>query len=247
MPQRLLTAHREPRSPKRTSPEVALRAGAPRAQAGFTLLELLVVVAIAGLLVGLLASTFGQVSSAELRTQSNKVASLMRQCFSYAVSHGKYVRLIIDMSSSQLSVEATSDPVFLSKNKRESGEDPNALSEEQEERNEKAKEEGRPLIKRAAFNKEAAMPELKLTKGVRVVGVFTPNQEDVFREGKAYVHFFPNGFAEPALVYVSNKNERGSGVTYSLALAPLTGKVTRSFGELEVDRYFGQPADEEEE
>jgi general secretion pathway protein H len=247
MPQPPLSPHREPRSAQRTSREVALRAGAPRAQVGFTLLELLVVVAIAGLLVGLLASTFGQVSSAELRTQSNKVASLMRQCFSYAVSHGKYVRLIIDMSSGQLSVEATGDPVFLSKNKRESGEDPNALSEEQEERNEKAKEEGRPLLKRAAFNKEAAMPELKLTKGVRVVGVFTPNQEDVFREGKAYVHFFPNGFAEPALVYVSNKNEGGSGVTYSLALAPLTGKVTRTFGELEVDRYFGQPADEEEE
>ena len=232
-------------NPQRRSVTPAPRA--PRSE-GFTLLELLVVIAIAGLTVGLLASTFTQVSNAELRTQSNKVASLMRQSFSYAVSHGKYVRLIIDMSAQTLSAEATADPVFLSKNKREAGDDPNALTEEQEERNERAKDEGRPLIKRASFGKEAALPELKLTKGVRVTGVFTPNQEDVFREGKAYVHFFPNGFAEPALVYVSNKPEGGGeGVTYSLALAPLTGKVTRSFGELDVDRYFGQPTDEEEE
>jgi general secretion pathway protein H len=146
-----------------------------------------------------------------------------------------------------VSVEATDDPVFLSVNKRQAGDDPNALTEEEEERNERAKEEGRPIIKRASFNKESVLPEIKLKSGVRLEGVYTPNQDDVFREGRAYVHFFPNGFAEPAMIYIGNKRESGEGLTYTLALSPLTGKVTRSLGELEVDRYFGQPDEEEEE
>jgi len=218
-----------------------------RDASGFTLLELLVVIAIGASMVGLLASTFGQVSSAEVRTQSNQVASLMRQSFSYAVSHGKYLRMILDMGAQTVSVEATDDPVFLSVNKRQAGDDPNALTEEEEERNERAKEEGRPIIKRASFNKESVLPEIKLKSGVRLEGVYTPNQDDVFREGRAYVHFFPNGFAEPAMIYIGNKRESGEGLTYTLALSPLTGKVTRSLGELEVDRYFGQPDEEEEE
>ena len=197
-------------------------------------------------MIGLLASTFGQVSSAEVRTQSNQVASLMRQSFSYAVSHGKYLRMILDLNGHTVSVEATTDPVFLSVNKRELGDDPDALTEEEEERNEKAKEEGRPLIKRASFSKESVLPEVKLKAGVHLEGVYTPNQDEVFREGKAYIHFFPNGFAEPAMVYIGNKRESGEGLTYTLALSPLTGKVTRSLGELEVDRYFGQPEEEEE-
>lgn len=219
----------------------------PRAtQGGFTLLELLVVVSIGAMMIGLLASTFGQVSSAEVRTQSNQVASLMRQSFSYAVSHGKYLRMILDLNAHTVSVEATTDPVFLSVNKRQLGDDPNALTEEEEQRNEKAKEEGRPLIKHASFSKESVLPEVTLKAGVHLEGVYTPNQDEVFREGKAYIHFFPNGFAEPAMVYIGNKRESGAGLTYTLALSPLTGKVTRSLGELEVDRYFGQPDEEEE-
>jgi hypothetical protein len=49
------------------------------------------------------------------------------------------------------------------------------------------------------------------------------------------------------MIYIGNKRESGEGLTYTLALSPLTGKVSRSLGELEVDRYFGQPDEEEEE
>lgn len=224
----------------------ASRSSIQVSQRGFTLLELLVVVAIGAMTIGLLASTFGQVSSAEVRTQSNQVASLMRQSFSYAVSHGKYLRMIFNMSDHTISVESTDDPVFLSINKRQLGEQPDALTEEEEARNEKAKEEGRALIKRASFHKETVLPEIKLKAGVQLFGVYTPNQDEVFREGRAYVHFFPNGFAEPAMIYIGNQRDDDKGLRYTLALSPLTGKITRTLGELEVDRYFGQPEEEEE-
>ena len=45
------------------------------------------------------------------------------------------------------------------------------------------------------------------------------------------------------IVYISNEN----AATYTLILNPLTGKVTRKFGRVDPDRYFGKPEDEEEE
>ena len=117
------------------------------------------------------------------------------------------------------------------------------LAQEHIERNEKAKEEGRPLIKRPSFNKESVLPEVKLRSGIELLGVYTPNQDEVFREGKAYIHFFPNGFAEPAMVYIGN----GRDGVLTLTLNPLTGKVSRSVGQLDPDREFGTPFREEEE
>ncbi len=214
----------------------------------FTLLELLVVIAIGGLLVGVVASTFGQVSAAEIRAQSNALASAMRRCFSYAVAHGKYVRMTLDLESGEVSASATSDPLLISREKREEGEGPDALTEEQERVNEQAVEEGRaPVFKPPQLSDDRDLPKVKFDKGVRLSGVFTPSQEDVFRSGKAHIHFFPNGFAEPAMVYLTNRREGGEGITFTLVLSPLTGKVTRTGGEVDPGRYFGKPVEEEQE
>jgi prepilin-type N-terminal cleavage/methylation domain-containing protein len=221
---------------------------AARAARAFTLLELLVVVAIGGLLVGVVASTFGQVSAAEIRAQSHAVANAMRRCFSYAVAHGKYVRLTLDIESGELSAAATGDPLLITRAKRNEGDSPDALTEEQERINERAQEEGRPpVFAPPSLADDPDLPKLRLEKGVRLAGVFTTSQEDVFRAGKAHIHFFPNGFAEPAMVYLTNRRDGGEGITFTLTLSPLTGKVKRSAGEVDAGRYFGRPVKVEEE
>jgi hypothetical protein len=171
----------------------------------------------------------------------------MRYCFGYAVSHGKYIRLVLDLEGDRYWAESSSEPIFLKPTKRVEGEDPNALTEEQIDRNERAKEDGLKLIKPASFSKESVIKEVKLKRGVELTGVFTSNQEDVFRTGRAYIHFFPHGFAEPALVYVSQTQSEDEAPSYTLVLQPITGKVNRVFGEIEPDRYFGTPSKEEEE
>ena len=215
-----------------------------RKQRGFTLIELVIVIAVFAGVMSLAVNTFSQISSTQIRIASNRIAQALRYSFEYAVTHGKYVRLVISIDSGTVTAESTDDPIFLSMEKREIGVDPQELTDKQKEEIEKAKEEGRPPPKMIRFSKDEIIPTVELDKRVQIKGVFTANQSDVFNSGKAYIHYFPNGFAEPALVYVGGKD---SELVYTLALSPLTGKVTRRFGEIEPDRLFGKPTNEEEE
>ena len=215
---------------------------------GFTLLELLITIAIAAGLIGIAASTFTQVSNTELRVQSNRVATALRHSFGYAVSHGKYLRAVFDLENNSFWVEASSQAIFINKKKRAEGEDPNAITDKEQELIDEAKSDGRPNpVTKASFSKEDVIKEIKLEKGVKFKGIFTLNQEDVFSKGKAYIHFFPHGFVEPSMIYITNKDEEDIGGIFTLVLSPLTGKVVRKFGMIEPDRYFGLPDKSEEE
>ena len=214
---------------------------------GFTLLELLLVVAIMGGLIGIGVSTFTQISNTKIRVATNKLASALRHSFGYAVSHGRYVRMVLDLDGNRYWVESSDRPIFLSAKKREENVDPNELSEEEREEVEKAKEEGRPVKERPRFTKDKVISEVKLEKGITLRSVFTANQDEVFSAGKAYVHFFPNGFAEPAMITIGQGEVLEEGGTYTLVLSPLTGKVKREVGTLDPDRYFGEPDKVEEE
>ena len=216
-------------------------------QSGFTLLELLLVIAIVAGLAGLALSTFTQISNTKLRVSTNKLAAALRHSFGYAVSHGRYVRMVLDLEGNRYWVESSDKPIFLAVKKREENQDPNELTEEEKEELEKAKEEGRPIQQRPRFTKDSVISEVKLDKGITLRRVFTANQEEVFTSGKGYIHFFPNGFAEPAMVTVGQGESDMDGGSYTLILSPLTGKVKRELGVIDPDRYFGEPDKVEEE
>lgn len=214
---------------------------------GLTLVELLITLAIAAGLIGLAASTFSQISNTKLRSESNRLATAMRHCFGYAVSHSIYLRLVLDLEGEKYWVESSDRPIFLSAKKREEGIDPNDMTEEEREAIEDAKREGLPIKERARFTADRLIEEHTLEKGINLRSVFTPEQEERFTSGKAFVHFFPNGFAEPAMITIGQGEGEEAGASYTLVLSPLTGKVRSEFGELDPDRYFGEPEKVEEE
>ena len=82
-----------------------------------------------------------------------------------------------------------------------------------------------------------------MQRGIGIDGVLTSGQVDVFESGVAYIHFFPNGFVEPALIYTTD----GDGEYYTLIINPLTGKVGRQAGKMDPDATFGEPDRVEEE
>jgi hypothetical protein len=61
-----------------------------------------------------------------------------------------------------------------------------------------------------------------MPSGVAFDGVFT-EREGLLKEGKAYIHFFPNGFNESAILHL--KREGSKTVSYSLVIRPTSGKV----------------------
>ncbi|MBU0554296.1 prepilin-type N-terminal cleavage/methylation domain-containing protein [Myxococcota bacterium] len=207
---------------------------------GFTLLELIIVIGIIGLMMGVGITGLTGLSSTRLRVQTNKLSSALRYSYNRAVAHGLYLRMVLDIDADAYWVEASEEPVFLPKEKRKGGDE---AEEEEEKGKEEKDKDGAPITKRQRFQQDGVIPRVKMDKGVGIQGVLTSGQEDVFESGKAYIHFFPNGFVEPAIIYTTDGEEG----YYTLQISPLTGRVKSRYGKVDPGRDFGQPDRVEDE
>lgn len=214
-----------------------------RQQRGLTLLEVVITIGVLVLMMGVVVTSFGSLKSTELRTQTNKLAAAIRHTYNRAAANGLYMRLVVDISGDAYWVEASETPVFISKNKLKEGEEDEAKLKAQEEAEKRAEEGLPPLPQRDRFQADPVIEKVSLEKGIKIVGVYTTSMEATFESGTAYVHFFPNGFVEPAMIYTSDGEDR----TYTLTISPMTGKVTRKLGKQDPDREFGAPTEVQEE
>lgn len=206
-------------------------------QRGLTLLELMIVISVVMMVMGLGVAGLDRMSSVQLRTQTNKLAAAIRHAYNRSSAHGLYVRMVFDLDAEQYWAEASAVPMFLPSKKLEEGDEADKEQELEEEK------DGKPLKRRAKYQRDGVIPLVKLIRGIGIDGVLTTSQKDVFEHGKAYIHFFPNGFVEPALIYMTD----GDGTYYTLIISPMTGKVTRKVGKVDADREFGEPDKIEEE
>jgi general secretion pathway protein H len=215
---------------------------------GLTLLEVMIIIAVLVLMTGIGFSTFGALKGTQLRTQTNKIAAAVRHTFNRSVATGLYMRMVVDIDGDAYWVEASAVPQFLMVEKREEGDDDQGRDAKEREKEEEAArraqdDDAPPPPQRERFQEDGVIQRVALEKGIGIDGVYTSGQEDVFRSGKAYIHFFPNGFVEPSMIYTTD----GEEAFFTLVVSPLTGKVTRRVGKVDPDRDFGRPEDEEEE
>ncbi len=81
---------------------------------------------------------------------------------------------------------------------------------------------------------------------VRILDVLTPRQNEAYRAGHAYLHFFPDGHAERALIHIGPDSDNPSeDEQYSLLVHALTGRVEVLPGRAPVptDFAFGAAGD----
>lgn len=226
----------------RPLPRTRMRPGRAAAARGFTLIEMLVVLAIVVMIIGLALSSIGDTGTTKLRVQSNRLAAALRHTYSRSVAHGLYMRMVFDLDANAYWVEASDQPIFLPAVKRNEGDDPDAPTKEEEEQakiDERRSKNDTPHFRlpRAKFQTDGVIPKVTLERGVELHGVLTSGQEEEFFNGKAYVHFFPNGWVEPAIIHISD----GEEAFFTLVVDPLTGKVTRLPGKAQANQQFGVP------
>ncbi len=206
-----------------------------RLSRGITLLELMIVIGVIMLMMGVGLSGLNQLSSVQLRTQTNRLAAAIRHAYNRAIADGLYVRMALYIDADRYSVEASSTPVFIERDRQEFVEEARPLGERRLDDDEDAPP---PPPKYAPI-----IPDVSMQRGIGIAGVLTSGQVDVFESGVAYIHFFPNGFVEPAMIYTTD----GDKDFYTLTINPLTGKVKRDGGKVDPDRSFGEPDRVEEE
>ena len=83
-----------------------------RRERGFTLIEIMVVLAIAGLIMGLGVSGFRSLARSDLRASATNLAGAMRFLFDRASTTGKTHRLVLDLEAGRYWAEVSDDKFY---------------------------------------------------------------------------------------------------------------------------------------
>lgn len=215
-------------------------------KSGFTLLELVVAIAVIALIIGLSVGGLNQYLERDMRKTASKLATTIRYLYNKSVTDSIYMRLVIDMDENTYWVEATGDPLLLA--------DPRGLGRGEEERAlliEKAKEEieekkplettetkeakegekEKPTVpqkllpQQASFNQitDYLLKPTPLPDSVFFKDVAVEHYPTAVEGGKVTIAFFPNGYVEAAIINIRNDDD---DVHYSLKTNPVTGRVS---------------------
>ncbi len=84
-----------------------------RAQAGITLIEILIVMAVMGLMVGMMVVGFGAGRQAEVGRATNQIANTIRYGYDKARVGGDYYRLVINLDDSTFALQVGDDAMYL--------------------------------------------------------------------------------------------------------------------------------------
>lgn len=173
-------------------------------QKGFTLVEILIGLALIGLIMGLGINQVGKMFSRNMKASARQLASTVRFLYNKSSTDGVTLRLVIDFDEQSYSVEKTSGDFTLAK-------------EEEEKKEEEAPKE--------VFGAEGSkiLKTTKLAKGVFFKDVYAEHQSGPKSEGKAYIYFFAQGYAENSVINLRDKDDK---TNFSLVIHPISGKVS---------------------
>ncbi len=217
-----------------------------------TLIEIMVVVAIIGLGAGGAVMGLRSVGKATLKGSAAQMASAIRYCYDRAITTNSYYRMVIDLGSNSYSIEKSDERMLLAREKekapgkgiafdRDALEKERDVKETEDEQRMRARGQGLgialeppPRPKRAKFQSftDATAKKVVLKK-VRLFDVYTPRQRESYKQGKAYLYFFPDGHTERAIIHLADGED-----FYTLLVSPLTGKVEVRKGRIEAERDF---------
>jgi general secretion pathway protein H len=208
------------------------RADHPR---GYTLIELIIVVAVIAMLAAAVLPALDAVTGANTRTAAGELAGGMRYLFETAALRHQTCRLAIDLDASSWWAECTKDHFTLSREKdsaarRQDGEADEELADRfPDERN----ADRRHLLARARFGQftDRLARKRSLPGAVHFEKVWSEHQVEPFEKGMAYVYYFPQGRAEEARIPV-----RDGDTVYTVLQRPFTGRPRVVTGIPEVPR-----------
>lgn len=225
-------------------------------QRAFTLVEVLLVIALMALLSGMIVSGTGVLSGSRLRSASTLVMVSVRAAVTQANTTGKPARLVFDFEHNTLSLQETRGKMLRVTSDEEGAK---AGAEATTEIERSAIEFGKgfadgPRAPPATFSdvpsfasdEDSDAPGRALGKGIRFVQVQTEHDSEPRTDGQAYLYFWPGGGTEQAAIQLTREGD-SDGIT--VMVNALTGRARLVRGRVELeearkDSYFDEREEE---
>lgn len=194
--------------------------------AGLTLFEIIVALAVIGLIMGLTIGGMGRLLEWDMKKASNRLVSTMRYLYNKSATEGMFIRLVLDLDENVYWVEATKDPFVVSRGEGglEAAKEP---KEEEETKTLQGAWEGEvqkvkpPKAKFGQVDSFLLKPT-KLPSSVFFKDVYVEHRPQPVEAGKVSIFFFPNGYVEEAVINLRDEDDE---VHYSLTTNPISGRV----------------------
>lgn len=211
-----------------------------------TLIELVGVVSIIALLFTAVTLSMSNVVRADLKAEASKLSSTIQAVYNRSATRNAYYRMVFDLEEGEYWSELAEKRFFIGQGKEE-----DEPQEGFKEKDHDAQQAGKvqiletaegPAMHRASGDevKDALVRRVKLGRGLSLGGLMTTHQRDVRRDGRGYIYFFPNGYVERALIYLTD----GDAV-YTVATQPLTGRTRVLRGEVAPGDEFEDQDDDD--
>jgi general secretion pathway protein H len=195
------------------------------AQAGMTLVEVIIVVVLMALLSGTILFSGGMIGSSRLHAGATLVGSAVRLGIARANTSGHAGRLTLDLDHGRILLEEASGSTMLREKKAVAGGAQAATDAEQKVKAETDRILAGPHAPRARFHPIASFADSpqgrELGKGVEIAQVQTEHDDMPVTTGRAYIYFWPGGVTERA--YVQLKRVGGADAM-TVVVSPLTGR-----------------------
>jgi general secretion pathway protein H len=205
-------------------------------QAGYSLIEVIVAMAIVAMVSG--GALFGLRSllKTELRGQATKLAAAIRYSYDRAITTGAFYRLHLNLDAQNYRLERSETRILLGTTETSAragrGDDKDIADRRAEEEEKKGQPSGlppelapppSPRRPKFAEYKDSTLPVVKLGR-IKILDIYTPRQPEPYSAGHAYLHFFPDGHTERAIIHLGADGADSDG-QYSLIVHGLTGRV----------------------
>jgi len=205
-----------------------LRRVPPQTNDGFTLIEVILVVAIIAVVVTGATFGLGAVTRTRLRSSAFKVMSAAQFAYSRSLTQGTTTRLRFDFEKNTMAIEETDTPVTLATEMQleaDEGQavDPWDLARARLEQPLSPIEPTSPFqpITNASGKVLERYTAQAIGDGISIQGLITPHETDKRTDGEGSLYFFPGGVTEHAVIQLSDSSD----TVYSIEIHPLTGNA----------------------
>lgn len=215
-----------------------------RAEAGVTLIELLIAIGLIALLTGGIASGMGAFGTTRLRTSATLILSGIRVAMTHANTTGFPTRLVFDIEQRTVHLEQA-NARMLRRMDDASKEDPAAgaaaATEVEREAAAAAKQilegprESPPrFVATDIFNTKdgTGRGPRTLEPDIRFKSIQTEHDPEPRTEGRAYLYFWPGGGTEKAVIVLTRPGQPDGS---SIVVSALTGRAAIVRGTVEYD------------